>query len=132
MQVLETCLYVDDLEAARTFYVDVLGFDVLSQVAERHLFLRAGAGVLLLFNPAVTEQEQVLPPHGAHGAQHIALRVEPDAIEPWTARLHAANVPIICDFAWPSGYRSIYFHDPAGNVVELAPAQIWGLETTRE
>ena len=27
---------------------------------------------------------------------------------------------------WPEGGRSIYFRDPAGNSLELAPPTLWG------
>jgi len=35
------------------------------------------------------------------------------------ARVKAARVPIEADFQWPTGARSIYFRDPAGNCLEF-------------
>jgi catechol 2,3-dioxygenase-like lactoylglutathione lyase family enzyme len=46
-RVLESCLYVDDLAAARDFYGHVLGLEVRSQVPDRHLFFRCGEGMFL-------------------------------------------------------------------------------------
>ena len=35
------------------------------------------------------------------------------------------GVAIEAEVEWPSGGRSLYFRDPAGNVVELAPPTLW-------
>jgi len=51
LKIKETCLYVRDLERARQFYHDRLGLPVISYLSGKHLFLRAGGSVLLLFNP---------------------------------------------------------------------------------
>ena len=129
MQILETCLYVNNLEAAKHFYGDILGFTLIAYVPKRHVFFRVAHAMLLIFDPSVTQQETVLPPHGAYGAGHVAFAVAAEALERWQQRLEAAGVPIVVDHRWPNGGRSIYVHDPAGNVVELAPPSIWGLET---
>ncbi|MFG3768367.1 VOC family protein, partial [Klebsiella pneumoniae] len=47
--ILESALYVTDLEAAETFYADILGLEQIGKVAGRHVFFRCGQGVLLLF-----------------------------------------------------------------------------------
>jgi catechol 2,3-dioxygenase-like lactoylglutathione lyase family enzyme len=52
--ILESALYVDDLDAAEAFYRDVMGLERIARVANRHVFFRCGDGVLLLFNPAET------------------------------------------------------------------------------
>ncbi|TIU84865.1 MAG: glyoxalase/bleomycin resistance/extradiol dioxygenase family protein, partial [Mesorhizobium sp.] len=48
--ILESALYVTDLDAAEDFYSGVLGLDLLGKVDGRHLFFRCGDGVLLVFN----------------------------------------------------------------------------------
>ena len=53
-RILETCLYVDDLKAAETFYSEVLGLKPFSRLENRHVFFRCGQNMLLLFNPAFT------------------------------------------------------------------------------
>ncbi len=40
--VVETAIYVGDLEAAEVFYRDVLGPDVIGLEAGRHVFFRVG------------------------------------------------------------------------------------------
>ena len=131
--ILETALYVDDLDAAQDFYHEVLALEVISRDRDRHVFFRCGAGVLLIFNPAVTANEPAtvsgasVPPHGSTGAGHMAFRVREDELPAWRARLERASVKIESEIAWPRGGRSIYFRDPAGNSIELASPKLWGL-----
>jgi catechol 2,3-dioxygenase-like lactoylglutathione lyase family enzyme len=54
LSVLETALYVDDLAVAKTFYRLVLGLQVFAEEIPRHVFLRCGHGMLLLFNAEET------------------------------------------------------------------------------
>jgi catechol 2,3-dioxygenase-like lactoylglutathione lyase family enzyme len=49
--ILETALYVDDLDEAETFYTEVMGLERIAKVDGRHVFFRCGEGVLLLFDP---------------------------------------------------------------------------------
>lgn len=126
--VLETCLYVNDLPAAEQFYREVLGLTAFSKVKDRHLFFRCGQGVFLLFNPARTAiAEGEVPTHGAHGPGHVAFAATPAEMPAWRAHLAACGVAIETEVTWPSGGVSLYFRDPAGNSVELATPQLWGL-----
>jgi catechol 2,3-dioxygenase-like lactoylglutathione lyase family enzyme len=131
--VLETCLYAGDLAAAERFYAGVLGLDVVSRDAERHVFFRCGAAMLLVFEPDRTSSEpgQVggvpVPAHGARGAGHVCFRVAEDALPRWRERLQQAGVALEAEITWPRGGSSLYVRDPAGNSVELAPALIWGI-----
>jgi catechol 2,3-dioxygenase-like lactoylglutathione lyase family enzyme len=131
-QILETCLYVDDLDAAEAFYSQVLGLKALSKVEGRHIFFRCGGGVFLLFNPARTSQSEgplPVPTHGGRGPGHVAFAMSADEIESWREQFHRNGVEIEAEITWPSGGQSLYFRDPAGNSVELATAQTWGLES---
>ncbi|MDX2005232.1 MAG: VOC family protein [Meiothermus sp.] len=125
MQVLETCLYTPDLAAAKRFYGGLLGLELFAEQPGRHLFFRAGAGVFLVFNPAATEQDQNLPPHGARGSVHVCFRVGEGELEAIAERLEAGGHTVTWA-EWKAG-RSLYVYDPTGNLVEFAPARIWGL-----
>ena len=130
--ILESALYVDDLDAAERFYTELLELPLIRREAGRHVFLRCGSGVLLLFDPEATETPPPegalpVPPHGARGAGHLCFRAEAGDIARWRARLEAAGVAIESAFEWPQGGRSIYFRDPAGNSLEFAEPRIWGL-----
>lgn len=131
LSVLETALYVDDLDRAEAFYRDVLGFDVFARAAGRHLFFKCDGHMLLLFRAAETAKPPTnpalpVPPHGARGPGHVCFRASRDGIEHWRRRLESMGIAIEADFVWPSGGRSIYFRDPAGNSLEFAEPCIWG------
>ena len=131
--VLESALYCPDLDAAERFYREVLGLEVLARQPGRHVFLRCGDGVVLLFNPDATADPATptgsppVPQHGAHGPGHLAFRLPEHDIARWQAHLMASKVPIESEVRWPQGGYSLYFRDPAGNSIELATAALWGL-----
>jgi catechol 2,3-dioxygenase-like lactoylglutathione lyase family enzyme len=129
--VLETAVYVDDLDKAERFYAGVLGLPKIFTQPGRLLAFRSHESILLVFDPAQTEREQIMvnggmvPLHGTHGAGHVAFRVRENEIAPWRRHLHSSGVKIESEVTWPSGARSIYFRDPAGNSLELATPNMW-------
>ena len=128
--VLETASYVDDLATAEAFYRRVLGLELYAREEGRYVFFRCGSGMLLLFNPDQTlKATGPVPIHGAKGPGHVAFAVQPAEIQRWKDHLHESGVPIEAEIDWPRGGHSIYFRDPAGNSVELATPQVWGLPT---
>lgn len=131
--VLEAAVYVDDLDAATSFYGGLLGLPELRRAAGRHVFFRCGGTVLLCFVAAETRKptdnpDLPVPPHGADGPGHVCFAAGAEALDAIRARLEAAGVGIEADFNWPNGARSIYVRDPAGNSVEFAQPKLWGLE----
>ena len=72
-RILETVLYVGDLAAAEAFYRDVLGMQPFSKAAGRHMFYRCGDQVLLLFDPAATEQPPRDPRPSIYTPRHHPL-----------------------------------------------------------
>jgi catechol 2,3-dioxygenase-like lactoylglutathione lyase family enzyme len=131
--ILETSLYADDLVAAERFYAGVLGLRVVTKLRNRHVFFSCGNAMLLIFNPRESSRPPVMgspmpvPPHGATGPGHVCFRAYAHEIPQWISRLRAANVRIEADFTWPTGGRSIYFRDPAGNSLEFAEPRLWPL-----
>jgi catechol 2,3-dioxygenase-like lactoylglutathione lyase family enzyme len=128
-QVVEAAVYVDDLDRAEAFYRDVLGLALLGKEAGRHAFFRVGpATVLLLFNAAATQRGDRLPAHGARGPGHVAMGIPAEGLQAWKDRLAAHGIAIEQEVPWPpGGARSLYFRDPAGNLVELLTPGLWGL-----
>ncbi|PYL70747.1 MAG: glyoxalase/bleomycin resistance/extradiol dioxygenase family protein [Verrucomicrobia bacterium] len=101
--------------------MEVIGRGDLSVV------FRCGGGVLLIFDPRKSgEPGRDVPSHGTSGAGHIAFGAKPEDLDAWRQQLRKAGVSIEREVDWDEGGRSIYFRDPAGNVVELAPPTIWG------
>jgi catechol 2,3-dioxygenase-like lactoylglutathione lyase family enzyme len=131
-RVLETAVYAEDLDAAEAFYRDILGLELISRGGNRHVFFRAGDGVLLVFNPEETvippaADQLPVPPHGARGPGHLCFAANVDETDAWERRLTEAGVAIESRVDWPNGGRSIYFRDPAGNSLEFAEPRIWGV-----
>lgn len=135
--VLETCLYVDDLDSAESFYRKVLGLDTYAKVDGRHVFFRCGEGMLLLFRPDATQALRDtnitaitaltgIPPHGARGAGHVAFEMAKEDLGHWREHLKRQGVAIESDYTWPNGGRSLYFRDPSGNSLELVTPDTWG------
>jgi catechol 2,3-dioxygenase-like lactoylglutathione lyase family enzyme len=130
--VLETCLYATDLDAAEAFYAGVLGLAFHGKLPGRHVFLRCGERMVLLFNPAQSSQPAThdgldVPPHGATGPGHLCFAVPEASLPAWQDHLVRHGVTIEKDLTWPGGGRSLYFRDPAGNSLELATPRIWGI-----
>jgi catechol 2,3-dioxygenase-like lactoylglutathione lyase family enzyme len=126
--VIETAIYVEDLQATEAFYGTVLGLSVLGREPGRHVFFRVGeASVLLAFRAETTIKGDILPSHGASGPGHFALGIETEAFAAWRAHLESHGVAVEKEVEWPRGGKSLYFRDPAGNAVELVTPGVWGL-----
>ncbi len=133
--VLETALYVEDLERSVGFYRELFGFPILFRDHRFCAFQVAARQVLLLFLRGastapipVGRQPEKIPAHDGTGHLHFAFSIAADGLEPWRAWLEEKGVPLASTIHWP-GTRStsLYFHDPDGHVVELATPGIWGL-----
>ncbi len=123
-RVLETVLYFTDQERTERFYRDVLGMRLLDREPGRSLFFRAGASVFLMFDAEATAHGGTLPPHGATGSIHTCFLVAEDEYDAWKAFLTERGISLLGEIAWSPG-RSFYFHDPDGNLLEIADADIW-------
>jgi len=121
LRIKETCLYMDDLEKARNFYHGLLGLPVINYVEGKHLFLRAGQSVLLLFNAADSRQKTSPPAHYGGGKQHFAFEVKANRYADSKSEISKKGIEIIDEISWKSGQKSFYFHDPEGNVLEILP-----------
>jgi len=124
--IFETVLYAEDLAAAERFYRDAVGLEVIAR-GDLAVVFRCGGGVLLIFDPRKSGAPgRDVPSHGTCGAGHIAFAAKPEELNAWRKQLREAGIPIEREVDWDEGGRSLYFRDPAGNVVELAPPTIWG------
>lgn len=125
-QLSEAAIYTSDLEAAEKFYCDLLGLEKISSMEGRGISLRCGETVLLVFDPQRTRiHDAGVPTHGASGEGHIAFVIDDAEIDSWRRHLAEHGVTIEAEVDWPEGGRSLYFRDPARNVVEFAPPTLW-------
>ena len=124
-QIKETCLYFEELEAARQFYHDQLNLPIVSYVRKKHIFFRAGNSMLLCFNPQDSKSKHSPPGHYANGKYHFALEVAREDYENQKAEFINKGLNIIDQVIWKTGQESFYFEDPIGNVVEIVPEGIW-------
>lgn len=124
--IKETCLYIQDLDRTASFYHGKLGFPIIGRVEGGHIFFRVGKSVLLCFIPASSRQKTDLPPHYAEGKQHLAFECEAEEYEAWKQRLKNLQIEIIQEVKWGKKYRSCYFCDPDGHVLEIVEPGMWG------
>ncbi|MFC0200335.1 VOC family protein [Paracoccus rhizosphaerae] len=128
--ILETALYVDDLDRAAAFYETVMGLPAIHQDARMRAYDVAGRGVLLLFVRGGTLEPVktpggMIPPHDGAGPLHLAFSIERGQLAEWQAHLDAHGVMIESTSEWPRGGRSVYFRDPDGHLLELATPGLW-------
>ncbi len=128
--ILETAVYVDDMDAAHAFYSDILGLKRMVAGERLYAYDAGPAQTLLVFYRGHTGEDVdtpggVVPGHDTSGHGHFAFRVSDDQLQPWRDYLGARGVRITSEVTWPAGGTSLYFNDPDGNVLELAAAPLW-------
>lgn len=128
--VLETSLYVSDLERSRSFYAHLFGFQPVVQ-DERFCALDVtGRQILLLFQRGRTAEPVAtpggsIPPHDGEGRLHLTFAIGRDDLDPWERRLQQDQISVESRVSWPRGGKSIYFRDPDGHLLELATPGVW-------
>ena len=134
--LVETALFVDDLERTGDFYENVLGLPKLKTSGIGRIFRLGEQRYLLLFNrnaartPNKTDSGDVLPPcalpeQNGRGPGHIAFGISKKDLDFWRARLAKHEVDLLKEISWETGARSLYFRDPDGHLIELATPGIW-------
>jgi len=128
--VLETCLYVDDLERAASFYETLFGFERLDSDQRFCALDVAGRCVLILFLRGATREPVrmpggVIPVHDGAGPLHFAFAIPSEDLPAWEQRLSAAGIALESRVKWPRGGESLYFRDPDNHLVELVTPGTW-------
>jgi catechol 2,3-dioxygenase-like lactoylglutathione lyase family enzyme len=130
IRVLETSLYVDNLDESEKFYRDLLGCKTLLADDRMRALNIGDTNVLLLFKRGgTTDGEEVpggfIPPHDATGQIHLCFAIEKEDLENFQRVLDANNVEVISTVFPPRGGTSLYFRDLDGHLIELATPGIW-------
>lgn len=144
--ILETCLYVADVERSARFYEGLFGFRRMTSdlrfcalaVSEGGVPGEgspsdkqvSGRGVLLLFRRGATTKPialpgGVIPPHDGSGQSHFAFAIPAEDLLAWEERLANAGIALESRVRWELGGQSLYFRDRDGHLVELATPGTW-------
>ena len=137
-RLLETALYVHNVERSASFYGDVFGLqpvgEAIADSGDRvlHPLELPGGQVLLLFRMGSCTKTAVMsggtiPPHDGSGRLHLAFAVSAADLQSWRDRLQSLGIAIEGETTWPRGGTSIYFRDPDGHLLELATPGIWSI-----
>jgi catechol 2,3-dioxygenase-like lactoylglutathione lyase family enzyme len=113
-------LNVNDLEAMKRFYVELLGFDVEWEPDPDNVYLSSGTDNLALHRSTPpTAGRATVPVPGA--LDHLGFIVRtPGDVDRWAAFLESRGVAIdAVPRTHRDGARSCYFRDPDGNAVQI-------------
>ncbi|MDT3249522.1 VOC family protein [Serratia sp. root2] len=129
-RVIETVLYVRDIERADAFYQQVLQLPAMVANERFRAYNVGEQSVLLLFIEGDSLKgarypEGYIPPHDGNGPLHIGLAVAKEQLPHWERHLTAHNIEIEGRMTWEHGGESIYFRDPDGHLLELVTPGIW-------
>jgi catechol 2,3-dioxygenase-like lactoylglutathione lyase family enzyme len=128
--VLETALYVADIERSAQFYRALFGFEPMVQDQRFCAMNVAGRQVLLLFRRgssagALEVPGGLIPGHDGSGTTHLAFAIARSELDPWRERLAARGVALESTVHWPQGGVSLYFRDPDEHLLELVTPGLW-------
>lgn len=128
--ILETSLYVADLDRAQAFYECLFAFETFVHDGRMVGMGVPGGQVLLLFAHGATDQPAptpggTIPPHHGAGELHVCFSIPFGELAAWEAHLNAQGVAIESRVHWPRGGTSLYFRDPDGHSVEVATPGLW-------
>ena len=129
-RVLETALYVGDLEESETFYRQLFGFERLLRDERMCGLAVPGRQVLLLFRRGGSVEPSptpfgLIPAHDAQGQQHLCFRIEHADVARWVEHLSANGVALESRLDWDKGATSLYFRDPDGHSLEVGTSGLW-------
>jgi catechol 2,3-dioxygenase-like lactoylglutathione lyase family enzyme len=131
-QIMETALYVADLDRSERFYHDLFGFPSIFSVDRLRVLSVHDRQVLLLFlKGGTTHGAQTpfgfIPGHDGSGQYHMAYSIDEVDIDAWRATLKNKGITIESETSGPQGKgHAIYFRDPDRHLIELATPSIWG------
>jgi catechol 2,3-dioxygenase-like lactoylglutathione lyase family enzyme len=128
--LLETALYVADLDISVAFYRDVIGLRVMLHNPRMAAFDAGQGGVLLLFRQGatsedVTDRNGTVPGHEGTGRLHMAFAIAAADLDAWRAHLAARGLALAGEVHWARGGVSLYVRDPDGHAIEFATPGLW-------
>lgn len=130
--VIETSIYVDDLDRAARFYEELFHLQRLQGDHRFRAYSVAEKCVLLIFKRGASSNGVPLPfgklgPHDGSGPLHLAFSIALEDLPAWEELLAKKNIAIETRIHWPRGGVSLYFRDPDNHLVELATPGLWSI-----
>ncbi len=130
--LLETALYVKDLERSVAFYKKVFEFELISTSERLCALSISNRFVLLLFlkggsTVAAITSGGIIPPTDGDGHLHLAFAIAAGELENWENWLVENDIKVESKVNWERGGTSIYFRDPDKHLLELATPGLWSI-----
>jgi len=128
--IIESALYVEDLDRSVHFYQTLLGFRSIFQNDRMCAMSVADAQVFLLFKKGASVKpigtpDGTVPGHDAHGNIHVAFSISTSSLDAWRQWLGENDVVIESTVTWSRGGTSLYFRDPDEHCIELVTPGTW-------
>lgn len=128
--LLETALYVDDMDRSVRFFREVIGLATMLENDRLTAFDAGNRGVLLIFKRGGSTDDTctstgVIPGQDGSGHLHMAFAITADSYDEWRDHLRLAGVKERGEMRWDGGSRSFYFEDPDGHVLEVSTPGLW-------
>ena len=118
--VLETVLYVSDLDRSQRFYETIFGLTFVTKAPGRLHAMQVKQGqLLLLFKQGAS------PDHDGAGQNHLAFSIPRAELAAWERWLCENQIEIVERKKWELGGESLYFRDPDGHLLEVATPGVW-------
>ena len=130
--IIETAIYVDDLDRAARFYEDLFHLDQLHADDRLRAYSVAAKSVLLIFKRGASTDGISLPfgklgSHDGSGPFHLAFSITLEDLPAWEDLLAKKEIAIETRIHWPRGGVSLYFRDWDNHLVELATPGVWAI-----
>jgi catechol 2,3-dioxygenase-like lactoylglutathione lyase family enzyme len=122
--LLETALYVEDLERSARFYQTVFGFEVIDSGDRLCALSVVGRQILLLFKQGASANLSRAA-HNGDGQLHLAFAIPAKELHAWEVWLQQHGITIEDKRVWDRGGCSLYFRDPDQHLVEVATPGVW-------
>lgn len=134
--VVESVLYVEDLEHSVKFYQELFGLEQEIKDEMICVLQLPNNQALILFPKNIAQQpgrtsspagtvEGMIPPHGGSGRLHVAFSIAASDLEMWEQRLTSKGISFDSKVHWKRGGYSLYFRDPDEHLLELITPGLW-------
>ncbi len=130
--ILETSLYVENLERAARFYQDLFGFELMYQHLRCWALSVNGAQVLLLFKKGaslhpIPTTGGIIPASEGGGQLHLAFAIDREEVGDWERKLQNLEIVLESKVHWQRGGLSLYFRDRDQHLIELVTPGCWSI-----